>query len=253
MLSARLFQSDPASFDITFTGSINHNKLLDLGEVNGSPITPIIFGLGANTQRHQNGYPLGGYWQPPIESWSDANGDGIIGADEVTVGDTAVYLGTPYPTRELSVSPKITFFKYFQLSGLVDYRGGFKLYNGTEDFRCAVFLTCRAINDPTAPLDQQARAVADAVYATVAGYMEDASFTKLREIALTITAPSAWAQRAGLNGLTLTLAGRNLATWTDYTGADPEVNYAGQSNFNQADFLTQPPVRYFTARVNVNW
>jgi TonB-linked SusC/RagA family outer membrane protein len=253
MLSALVFQSEPASFEITFTGSINHNKLLDLGEVNGSPITPIIFGLGANTQRHQNGYPLGGYWQPPIESWSDANGDGIIAADEVVVGDTAVYLGSPYPTRELAVAPKLTFFKYFQLSGLVDYRGGFKLYNGTEDFRCAVFATCRAINDPTAPLWEQARAVADFQYATVAGYIEDASFTKLREIALTITAPSSLAQRAGLNGLSLTLAGRNLATWTDYTGADPEVNFAGQANFSQADFLTQPPVRYFTARVNVNW
>ncbi len=253
MLRATVFESDPASFDVTFTGSINHNKLLDLGEVNGSPITPIIFGLGANTQRHQNGYPLGGYWQPPIESWSDANGDGIIAADEVVIGDTAVYLGSPYPTKELSIAPRLTFFKYFQLSGLVDYRGGFKLYNGTEDFRCGTFLTCRAINDPTAPLWQQARAVADAVYGTVAGYIEDASFTKLREIALTISAPSTWAERAGLSGMSLTLAGRNLATWTDYTGADPEVNFAGQSNFNQADFLTQPPVRYYTARINVNW
>jgi len=253
MLRALVFESEPASFEITFTGSINHNKLLDLGEVNGSPITPIIFGLGANTQRHQNGYPLGGYWQQPIKSWSDANGDGIIAPDEIVLGDTAEYLGTPYPTRELAIAPKITFLKYFQLSGLVDYRGGFKLYNGTEDFRCATFATCRAINDPTAPLWEQARAVADFEFGTVAGYVEDASFTKLREIALTVSAPSAWAERAGLSGLSLTLAGRNLATWTDYTGADPEVNYAGQSNFNQADFLTQPPVRYYTARVNVNW
>lgn len=253
MLRAMVFQSDPASFEITFTGSINHNKLLDLGQVNGSPITPIIFGLGANTQRHQNGYPLGGYWQPPIKSWGDSNGDGIITPDEIVIGDTAEYLGSPYPTRELAIAPKITLFKYFQISGLVDYRGGFKLYNGTEDFRCAVFATCRAINDPTAPLWEQARAVADFQFGTVAGYIEDASFTKLREIALTVTAPSAWAQRAGLTGVSLTLAGRNLATWTDYTGADPEVNYAGQSNFNQADFLTQPPVRYFTARINVNW
>jgi TonB-linked SusC/RagA family outer membrane protein len=253
MLRAMVFESDPASFEITFTGSINHNKLLDLGEVNGSPITPIIFGLGANTQRHQNGYPLGGYWQVPIKSWGDANGDGIISPDEITLGDSAEYLGTPYPTRELAISPKITLFKYFQLSGLVDYRGGFKLYNGTEDFRCAVFATCRAINDPSSPLWEQARAVADFEFGTVAGYVEDASFTKLREVALTIFAPSAWAERAGLSGVSLTLAGRNLATWTDYTGADPEVNYAGQSNFNQADFLTQPPVRYYTARINVNW
>lgn len=253
MLHALIFESDPASFDLTLTGSINHNKLLDLGQVNGTPITPIIFGLGSNTQRHQDGYPLGGYWQRPILSWSDAVADGIITPDEVVVGDTAVYLGSPYPTRELSIAPRITLFKYVQLSGVVDYRGGFKLYNGTEDFRCATFANCRAINDPSASLWEQARAVADFEYGTVAGYMEDASFTKLREIALTLTAPTSWANRAGVEGMSLTLAGRNLATWTDYTGADPELNYAGQSNFNQADFLTQPPVRFFTARINVTW
>lgn len=253
LLHATLFRSDPATFDLTLTGSINHNKLLDLGEVNGTPITPIIFGLGANTQHHQNGYPLGGYWQAPIKSWSDANGDGIIAPDEVVVGDTAEYMGTPYPTHEFSVAPRITLFKYVEISGLLDHRGGFKLYNGTEDFRCAVFFTCRAINDASAPLSEQARAVADAVYGTVAGYIENASFTKLREVALTLTAPSSWANRAGVGGVSLTLAGRNLATWTNYSGADPEVNFAGQSNFNQADFLTQPPVRFFTARINVSW
>jgi hypothetical protein len=31
------------------------------------------------------------------------------------------------------------------------------------------------------------------------------------------------------------------------------VTYAGASNFNQAEFLSQPAVRYYTARVNVNF
>jgi len=31
------------------------------------------------------------------------------------------------------------------------------------------------------------------------------------------------------------------------------LNDAGQSNFNTADFLTQPPVRYFIVRVNVTF
>jgi hypothetical protein len=53
--------------------------------------------------------------------------------------------------------------------------------------------------------------------------------------------------------LSLTLSGRNLATWTDYTGLDPEVTFAGAANFSQAEFLSQPPVRYYTARVNVNF
>ena len=253
LLNTTVIDTRPARFELGVNGSILHNKLVDLGEINGTPIPPIIFGLGANTQRHTDGFPLGGYWQQPILSWSDANGDGIIGANEVVVGDSAVYLGSPFPKYEVSITPRLTLFKYVQISGLIDYRGGFKLYNGTEDFRCAVFANCRAINDPTASLFDQARAVADFQYGTKAGYIEDATFWKLRELAVTLDAPERWASRAGVSGLSLTLAGRNLHTWTNYTGFDPEVNEAGQANFTTADFLTQPPVRYYTARVNITW
>jgi len=51
----------------------------------------------------------------------------------------------------------------------------------------------------------------------------------------------------------LTLAGRNLHTWTNYTGLDPEVNAGAQSNFTTTDFLTQPQIRYFTARLSLSF
>ena len=249
LLDTKVYTSNPVSFDFTLSGSTNKNKVVSLGK----DITPIIFGLGANTQRHQNGYPLGGYWQPPILGYNDVNKDGLLSPDEVQVGDTGVYLGTPFPKREFSFRPRLTLMKNIEVSALFDYRGGFKLYNGSEDFRCSVFINCRAVNDPKTPLADQARAVADYAYGTVAGYIEDATFTKLREVAVVFRAPNDWAGRFGVNGLSLTLAGRNLATWTDYTGLDPEVTYAGASNFNQAEFLSQPAVRYYTARVNVNF
>jgi hypothetical protein len=67
--------------------------------------------------------------------------------------------------------------------------------------------------------------------------------------------PDAWAQRlGGASGLSLTLAGRNLMTWTDYPGLDPEINETGSaSNFTQGEFGTQPQVRYWTARLNINF
>ncbi len=249
LLDAKIYQSDPIALDFTLTGSTNKNRVVSLGE----KITPIVFGLGGNTQRHQNGYPLGGYWQQPILGYADTNNDGLLSPDEVQIGDTGVFLGTPSPRREFSVRPRLTLIKNIELSALFDYRSGFKLYNATEDFRCSVFINCRAVNDPTTPLKEQARAVADYAYGTVAGYIEDASFTKLREVALVFRAPNAWANRFRVNGLSLTLAGRNLATWTDYTGLDPEVTFAGATNFTQAEFLSQPAVRYYTARVNVNF
>jgi len=140
-------------------------------------------------------------------------------------------------------------FKYVRVGGVVDHRGGYKLYNATEQFRCVAFQTCRAAYDKTSPLADQARRMAS-LMGTDAGYIEDASFVKLREVALTLSAPERWNERLGVRGLSLTFAGRNLATWTDYTGLDPEINNFGQSNFSQAEFNTQPSVRYFTTRVN---
>ena len=96
---------------------------------------------------------------------------------------------------------------------------------------------------------EQAQALADGQ--GLEGRPQDAGFVKLREASLTMTAPAPWARRLGASMLRLTLAGRNLATWTKYKGLDPELNEAGQNNFTTADFLTQPPVRYWIGRVNV--
>jgi hypothetical protein len=86
------------------------------------------------------------------------------------------------------------------------------------------------------------------------GYVEDASFLKLREVSLTFFVPDGLASKFRASRMSLTVSGRNLATWTDYTGLDPEINSAGSgSNFGVSEFLTQPPVRYWTARINVNF
>jgi hypothetical protein len=66
-------------------------------------------------------------------------------------------------------------------------------------------------------------------------------------------APKTAYQRFGLSNLSLTLSGRNLHTWTNYTGLDPELNSGGQSNFSTFDFLGQPPVRYWTARIDLGF
>ena len=258
MLSAHILDMTNLQFDLSVAASTNRNRLVRLG----AGVDTIFFGLGANNgdfiQRHAEGHPLGGYWQRRILGFEDENADGIIGPEEVELADDASYLGQPLPTRELSVTPTVTFLRYFRVSGLLNYRGGFKIYNSTAQFRCAVFLNCRAANDKSVGLAEQARAMASAratfgLDASDAGYVEDGSFWKLRELSVTALAPRSWANRLGLTDLSLTVSGRNLATWTDYTGFDPEINFNGTSNFSTAEFLTQPLVRYVTARVNIGW
>jgi hypothetical protein len=162
-------------------------------------------------------------------------------------------MGTPFPTRQLALNTNITLFQWMRLSALAEYRGGNRLFNSTEEFRCGTFVNCHALNDPSSSLRDQAEGIAALFYTTPVGYMEDADFVKLREVALTFTAPDDLARRFRASGLSLTIAGRNLATWTEYEGADPELNGGAQSNFSTFDFFSQPLVRYYTSRITVTF
>ena len=77
---------------------------------------------------------------------------------EVSLGDNVAYLGNPLPKRELTFNTSFTLFKYFRVAGVVDHRGGYKLYNATEQFRCVNFVTCQAAYDKSAPLARAGRA-----------------------------------------------------------------------------------------------
>ncbi|HEV2749393.1 MAG TPA: SusC/RagA family TonB-linked outer membrane protein [Gemmatimonadales bacterium] len=245
--TAQVVNRPNVEWSITATAWGNKNRVVDLGP----GISPIIFGLGGFSQRFQAGYPAGSYFMVPY-TYSDVNGDGLLSKAEVTPGTQAVFLGSPFPDHGGTVSTELNLGHRVSLYGLLDGRFGNKLFNSTEQFRCG-FLNCQAVNDPKSSLADQAAAVANAFYATQAGYIEDGGFVKLREVSVTLYAPDEWAKKIGGTALRLTLSGRNLVTWTNYKGFDPELNEAGQANFTTADFLTQPPVRYFLARLDVTF
>lgn len=58
-------------------------------------------------------------------------------------------------------------------------------------------------------------------------WMEDGTFVKLRELSATYTVDHPSVQRYFRSPVELTLAGRNLLVWTDYSGYDPEINLFG--------------------------
>ena len=229
------------------SGSFTDNELTDLGDVE-----PIIFGLGGDSQRHQEGYPLGGYWGRTI---TDVNvpAEGPVTLDDITLSEEAGFIGSALPTREFSFNLDAQLFDRIGLRALVDHQGDHYLFNSTREFRCLSFANCREFYDPDADPMAQAQALAGLYEGVFSAFVEPADFTRLRELSLTYTVPEELAARAGASGMRVTLAGRNLATWTDYTGLDPEMNFAGQANFSTADFLTQPPLRYYTVRVSVDF
>ena len=229
------------------SGSLTDNELTDLGDVE-----PIIFGLGGDSQRHQEGYPLGGYWGRVVQEVNIPD-EGPVRPGDVILSEEAGFIGSALPTREFALNLSVRLLERISVRALVDHQGGHHLFNTTRQFRCLSFQNCREIHDPTADPMLQAQALAGLYQGAAGVFVEPADFTRLREVAITFTAPAGLASRLGAEGLRLTLAGRNLATWTDYTGLDPELNFAGQANFATADFLTQPPLRHFTARVSVDF
>ena len=243
-LNTRVIESEKFYFDLDFVGAFIDNELKKLGE----GIQPVIFN---GVQRHTEGFPLGGYWDEEY-TFNDANGDGFISQSEVQVGET-VYLGTPFATTDLTLSPTLGFFSNtLVIKGLLNYKGGQKLYNNTAAWRNGNSNT-RELNDPNASLEGQARAIASKFLGTNAGYIEDASFWRLREVSLTFNAPNKFVSSIGFSRVSLTLSGQNLAIWTDYSGLDPEISSTGQTNFATEEFLSQPPVRSWKLRLNLSF
>lgn len=246
LLTAQVLERPSFGWDISLSGSTNKNTLVDLGDV-----PPII----GQTIRQIEGYPLNSYWQRRIRSFNDADGNGIITLSEIVVSDSAEWIGYSVPRHEVVLNSGLDFFqRRLRLVAQFDYKGGHRLHNGTERIRCQNRNNCRGLMEPSAPLWDQARVVAmrEDASRTEAGFMEDAAFIRFRELSLTVTAPEHWAGRFfRANRASLTLAARNLALFTDYSGIDPESNYSQADVPN--DFQTAPPPSYFTLRLNVEF
>ena len=82
----------------------------------------------------------------------------------------------------------------------------------------------------------------------VSQYVFDGSFVKLRELTLSYELPEAFARRmlGGPRGLRVEFSGRNLKTWSDYPGVDPESSNFGSQNISRfIDLAPYPPSRTF--------
>jgi TonB-linked SusC/RagA family outer membrane protein len=239
-----------------------HNRIENLG----AGIAPISLYRGE--QQHRQGFPTGAYFALPIK-WTDADGNGKLTVTEVSI-DTAriivdslgkltnlAYIGPSLPTNTQSLSGELTFFNTITFSTLFERRAGNFQLNGTESFRCrqqagtAFFSQCGALSNPNASLADQAAFIGVRFYsATPFGYIEDATFTKWREMSIRVQIPASLGERMHLlSGSAITFSGRNLHTWTKYTGLDPEIaETGGGAGFSQGEFNTQPPPRTFTVR-----
>ncbi len=76
-----------------------------------------------------------------------------------------------------------------------------------------------------------------------APYVEEAGYVKLRDVSLSYTWEAGWLSNIGFRALDITAWGRNLVTWTGYTGIDPESNLTGQSTGRGWEYKNHPQTR----------
>ena len=85
-------------------------------------------------------------------------------------------------------------------------------------------------------------------------YIEDASYVKLREVSVAYRLPESVLGMlgGGIESGRITVSGRNLLTFTDYTGLDPEVsNFGNQAIARNIDVAPFPPSRSFWLTLEV--
>jgi TonB-linked SusC/RagA family outer membrane protein len=231
------------TWDLNFGLSRNSNKLVTLGP-NAPPI-------GNNQERYVPGYPLSGRWEYPILAYHDVNGNGILEPNEIQLGDSMVFVGQTIPSRQSTLTSTFGFWNSrLRITTMFDFQGGLGQVAQGLETRCAGH-KCRAAVDPHTPLAQQAAVLATAYPAlSLYGFVQPVSWTRFRELTIAYDVPQSIARRLHTNSATIALLGRNLALWSGYMGADPEVNNAPIRELTRDDG-TVPPSRDWVLRITL--
>jgi len=244
------------SWDVTAIFNRNRNKVLEVG-----PSLTLFSTNGGAPVALIEGYPVGIFYGTFFAV--DPNGNQIknpTGFPQIERGtqngptsftpqrdpNTGLPTGTtlrrvigdPNPDWTGSLVNEVT-FKKLSLRLQIDAVQGVDVFNA--DFR-----TRQGVgNGKVAEQEhngQLPRGYINSIYQIEEWRIDDGSFVKLREVALSYSL----GKMRFFNDLTISLSGRNLISWDDYKGYDPEVNAAGQSTLLRGiDFGAVPIPKTF--------
>jgi TonB-dependent starch-binding outer membrane protein SusC len=164
-----------------------------------------------------------------------------------TIGGPLVPLGNSLPAFTLGFGQDLS---YGPLHAHIffDWREGQSVSNLTQNYFDA---------DGNSPDVAAATARLVAEGNGLTPYVEKASFLKLRELSLKYDLPASFVEKAGhgyVRYASLSLTGRNLLTWTNYPGLDPEVSNFGIQSFARAQDVTPyPPSRSYFISIDLGF
>ncbi|MCF6334039.1 MAG: TonB-dependent receptor, partial [Draconibacterium sp.] len=167
-------------------------------------------------------------------------------------------IGDSNPDFKMGISSNLT-YKKVTLYFLFDWKQGGDIYNKT-----AQWLTR---DDRHGMMDQAGKAPNEkktidyykAFYDTNDQndfWIEDGTYVKLRELSLSYNATNSDLGKIGLSFIKsakFSLIGRNLLTFTNYTGFDPEVGTTNGTQIYAYDFMGYPNFRSFSASLELKF
>lgn len=230
---------------------IGYWSIISVGEEIGS-----FYGLISN-----------GIWQLDEESeaalynarpgdfkYVDLNGDQQINSDDRTI------IGHAQPDFFWSVNNTLS-YKDFELSFYFQGVHGndilnsnrFELESGNGLSNASIAMLDRWT--PENPSNQYPRANRNVDYKHMSDrYLEDGSYVRLQLVTLGYDLPKGFLNRIKLKGARVYVSGKNLMTFTDYTGFDPEVGRFGSSNIRQGyDLGGYPTARTYLIGLNIEF
>jgi hypothetical protein len=241
--SARLLTLPNLGWEARVTFATLHNEVTDMGGIDA-------FGT---LYRTRAGAPVGSFHTFRIRNIDAANNVAIV-------SDTLEFVGNVLPGWEGTAGSTINFLRNFTLYGQLDFRDDVLRYEGSAQFRDRQFRNSerwiRRNDTSFMSAEERLRRFGpfrnekgeSVTFGNVnEGYIEDASFVRLREVSLAFRVPQEFAARyLRVGEASVSVAGRNLVTWTSYSGLDPETIY--QSN---TEFFTVPADRRWLVRLSV--
>jgi len=209
-------------------GSVNHNENLVTAS---SQVTPIFLAnAGGSPSAILAGYPVGVFYGNYFERDKsgnltlDASGRPIAAVDNPT---TKVLLrkalGDPNPDWILSFGSSLD-YKKLSFSFLFDGALGQEVFNADRRTRQGVGIGDYSEKEIKGILP---RGYIFSIYNTEEWRVEDGSYIKLREVALSYQLPSFV---KFIKSSSVSLIGRNLVSFDNYDGYDPETNAGGNSS-----------------------
>ena len=169
-------------------------------------------------------------------------------------------LGPTTPTHTYGLSTTLTLGQRLTFDAVGEGMGGHWLSSGTayQNTRRRVWPLCRSTFDALAAgqrdqLTARERALCDPSVVRYGMWTQPADFFKLRSASVSYRVPETWLPNT-IRAATVRLQGRNLMTFTDFEGVDPEAFEDGSAEvlFRQ-EYYNLPPIRSFLLSVQVDF